>query len=69
MQDINQYLFTKCKTIESLEYKAALDRYDIHVEPLNDSFHTIIAGLHKLPGFDFDQHSLLIISITCGHSP
>ena len=59
IQEIYQYLPTKCKTIESLEYKAELERYDIHLELLNDTFNTIIAGLHKLPGFDMDRQSFI----------
>ena len=55
MQDIYQYLLTKCKTVESLEYNVELERYDIHLE--SDNFITIIAGIHKLPGFNSDTQS------------
>jgi len=48
-QEINNYLYAKSLTIESLAYKAELKRYDIRVEPLNDDFNAILAGLQKLP--------------------
>jgi len=59
MKEMKIYLLTKSYTMESLEYKEELERYDIHVEPLNANFDTIIAGLHKLPGFDIEHQSLV----------
>jgi len=55
MQEIHRYLLPKYQITERPAYKAEFERYDIRVEPLNDSFEEIIAGLHKLPGFGIEQ--------------
>jgi len=59
MQEIKHYLGTKCHTMESLAYKAEFERYDIRVEPLDDDFNAIIAGLYKLQVFGIEKQSLI----------
>jgi hypothetical protein len=59
MQEIQRYLFSKCHVLESPEYKAEFERFDVSVKPLNNDFYIIIAGLHKLPGFGTEQQSLI----------
>ena len=58
-KEIERYLFSKCHVLESPEYKAEFECYDFSVEPLNEDFHTIIAGLHKLPASATEQQSLI----------